>query len=235
MSSDGVVVDEAVRAAWDTYRVLEKRTPAEERQQAQQRVKDVMDSVGREEVSRGTVFLVGVLTGYLIAEPPGGGEQLDPLNDLIPAVIRRLPSFEMADPEQVPMVTGVLMAAAMGMDTVAWRDRFGTIGPKETMVHASCSTASPTASTTSYVTRPQSTRRRKNHLATGAGTQRGSEELTGCRTNCRQVASRHGVRAGPCGRGEAPARRGRQGRTPRGRGAAGGPGDGRALDWRDSP
>ncbi|MEU4028950.1 hypothetical protein AB0L02_20525 [Streptomyces anulatus] len=135
MSSDGVVVDEAVRAAWDTYRVLEKRTPAEERQQAQQRVEDAMDSVGREEVSRGTVFLVGVLTGYLIAEAPGGGERLDPLNDLIPAVIRRLPSFEMADPEQVPMVTGVLMAAAMGMDTVAWRDRFGTIPPQEAMVH----------------------------------------------------------------------------------------------------
>ncbi|MFJ6461446.1 hypothetical protein ACIQM0_10380 [Streptomyces sp. NPDC091387] len=135
MNSDGVVVDEAVRAAWDTYRVLERRTPAKERRQAQQRVKTVTDSVGREEISRGTVFLVGVLTGYLIAEPPGGGEQLDPLNDLIPAVIRRLPSFEMADPEQVPMVTGVLMAAAMGMDTVAWRDRFGTIPPKEAMVH----------------------------------------------------------------------------------------------------
>lgn len=135
MTSDGVVVDEAVRAAWDAYRVLEKRTPAEERQQAQQRVKAAMDSFGREEVSRGTVFLVGVLTGYLIAEPPGGGDQLDPLSDLIPAVIRRLPSFELADPEQVPMVTGVLMAAAMGMDTVAWRDRFGKIPPKEAMVH----------------------------------------------------------------------------------------------------
>lgn len=135
MSSDGVVVDEAVRAAWDTYRILENRTPAKERQEAQQRVKAAMDSVGREEVSRGTVFLVGVLTGYLIAEPPGGGEQLDPLNDLIPAVIRKLPGFEMADPEQVPMATGVLMAAAMGMDTVVWRDRFGKIEPKEAMVH----------------------------------------------------------------------------------------------------
>ncbi|MEU1494838.1 hypothetical protein ABZ456_31905 [Streptomyces sp. NPDC005776] len=135
MSTNGVVMDEAVRAAWDTYRVLEKRTPAKERQEAQQRVKAAMDSLGREEVSRGTVFLVGVLTGYLIAESPGGGEQLDPLNDLIPAVIRRLPSFELADPEQVPMATGVLMAAAMGMDTVAWRDRFGTIEPKEAMVH----------------------------------------------------------------------------------------------------
>ncbi|MFB9521407.1 MULTISPECIES: hypothetical protein [Streptomyces] len=134
MNSDGVVVDEAVRAAWDAYRVLEKRTPAQERRKAQQRVRAAMDSVGREEVSRGTVFLVGVLTGYLIAEPPGG-DRLDPLNDLIPAVIRKLPSFESADPEQVPMATGVLMAAAMGMDTVAWRDRFGTIGPKEATVH----------------------------------------------------------------------------------------------------
>lgn len=135
MSSDGVVADEAVVAAWDACRVLDKRMPAEERQQAEQRVKAVVDSVGREDVSRGTVFLVGVLTGYLVAEPPGGGGQLDPLTDLIPAVIRRLPSFELADPEQVPMATGVLMAAAMGMDTVAWRDRFGTIPPTEAMIH----------------------------------------------------------------------------------------------------
>ncbi|MET9497405.1 hypothetical protein [Streptomyces sp. NPDC006552] len=135
MSSDGVVVDEAVRAAWDSYRVLEKRTPDAERREAQQRVKAAMDSVGREEVSRGAVFLVGVLTGYLIAQPPGGGKPLDPLSDLIPAVMRKLPTFEMVDPEQVPMATGVLMAAAMGMDTVAWRDRFGVIEPKEAMVH----------------------------------------------------------------------------------------------------
>ncbi|MFD9637768.1 hypothetical protein, partial [Streptomyces violascens] len=64
MTSDGVVVDEAIRAAWDSYRVLEKRTSAQERLQAQQRVKAAVNSFGREEVSRGTVFLVGVLTGY---------------------------------------------------------------------------------------------------------------------------------------------------------------------------
>ncbi|MEV0096816.1 hypothetical protein [Streptomyces sp. NPDC050738] len=137
MSSDGAVVNEAVRAAWDSYRVLEKRTPHQERRQAQQRVQAAVDSVGREEVSRGTVFLVGVLTGYLIAEQPGGRkDRLDPLGDLIPAVIRRLPAFEEADPEQVPMVTGVLMAAAMGMDTVAWRDRFGQIPAQEALAHS---------------------------------------------------------------------------------------------------
>ncbi|MFD4756349.1 hypothetical protein [Streptomyces sp. NPDC058426] len=136
MTSDGIVANEAIRAAWDSYRVLEKRTPASEREQARQRVKTTMDCVGREEVARGTVFLVGVLTGFLIAEPPAGGERLDPLNDLIPAVIRRLPSFELADPEQVPMVTGVLMAAAMGMDTVAWRDGFGLIPAKEALAHS---------------------------------------------------------------------------------------------------
>ncbi|MFC9398609.1 hypothetical protein ACFTWS_36495 [Streptomyces sp. NPDC057027] len=135
MTSDGVVVDEAIRAAWDAYRVLEKRTSAKDRQEAQQRVKAAVDAYGREEVSRGTVFLVGVLTGYLIAEQPRGEDRLDPLSDLIPAVIRRLPTFEMADPAQVPMVTGVLMAAAMGMDTVAWRDRFGRIPPEEALVH----------------------------------------------------------------------------------------------------
>lgn len=136
MTNDGVVVDEAIRAAWDSYRVLERTTSAEERRQAQQRVKAAMDECGREEVSRGTVFLVGVLTGYLIAERDGDTDRLDPLSDLIPAVIRKLPAFDNADPAQVPMVTGVLMAAAMGMDTVAWRDQFGQIPPEEALVHS---------------------------------------------------------------------------------------------------
>ncbi|EST17880.1 hypothetical protein M878_00035 [Streptomyces roseochromogenus subsp. oscitans DS 12.976] len=95
-----------------------------------------MVTYGRDEVSRGTVFLVGVLTAHIIGQQDGGGaDRLDPLSDLIPAVIRKLPSFELADPAQVPMVTGVLMAAAMGMNTVAWRDQFGTIPPKEALAH----------------------------------------------------------------------------------------------------
>ncbi|WP_406151576.1 hypothetical protein [Streptomyces sp. NBC_01012] len=136
MTNDGVVADEAIRAAWDSYRVLEKRTSPEERRQAEERVQAAVEAYGREEVSRGTVFLVGVLTGYLIAERGTGADRLDPLSDLIPAVIRRLPTFEMADPAQVPMVTGVLMAAAMGMDTVEWRDRFGQIPQEEALVHS---------------------------------------------------------------------------------------------------
>lgn len=136
MTSDGVVVDEAVRAAWDSYRIWEKRTSEKERRQAQQRVKAAMDICGREEVSRGSVFLVGVLTAHIIGQQDGGEEdRLDPLSDLIPAVVRKLPGFELADPAQVPMVTGVLMAAAMGMDTATWRDRFGVIPPQEALVH----------------------------------------------------------------------------------------------------
>ena len=136
MTSDGVVVDEAIRAAWDSYRILEKRTSEKERRQAQQRVQAAMDTYGHDEVSRGAVFLVGVLTAHIIGQQDGPEEdRLDPLSDLIPAVIRKLPGFELADPAQVPMVTGVLMAAAMGMDTVAWRDQFGTIPPKEALVH----------------------------------------------------------------------------------------------------
>ncbi|MEU6769543.1 hypothetical protein ABZ916_44355 [Streptomyces sp. NPDC046853] len=135
MTSDGVVADEAIRAAWASYRVLDERTSAGDRQEAQQQVEGAVEAYGREEVCRGTVFLVGVLTGYLIAEQSGSENRLDPLSDLIPAVIRRLPTFEKADPTQVPMATGVLMAAAMGMDTVAWRDRFGQIPPDEALVH----------------------------------------------------------------------------------------------------
>ncbi|TVL87803.1 hypothetical protein CD790_33050 [Streptomyces sp. SAJ15] len=127
---------EAVRAAWDSYRILERRTSEKECRQAQQRVQAVMDTYGRDEVSRGMVFLVGVLTSHIIGQQDSREEgSLDPLSDLIPAVIRKLPSFETADPAQVPMVAGVLMAAVMGMDTVAWRDQFGTIPPKEAMVH----------------------------------------------------------------------------------------------------
>jgi hypothetical protein len=136
MTSDGVVADGAVRAAWDSYQILEKRTPEKERQQAQRRVQAAMETYGRDEMSRGSVFLVGVLTAHIVGQQDGGQEdRLDPLSDLIPAVIRKLPGFELADPAQVPMVTGVLMAAAMGMDTVAWRDQFGAIPPPEALVH----------------------------------------------------------------------------------------------------
>ncbi|MFF8868030.1 hypothetical protein ACF08B_39015 [Streptomyces sp. NPDC015139] len=136
MTNDGVLADEAVRAAWDWCRILEKRTSEAERWQAQERVQAVMDTYGREEVSRGAVFLVGALTAHIVGQQDGAEEnRLDPISDLIPAVIRKLPNFELADPAQVPMVTGVLMAAAMGMDTVAWRDQFGAIPPAEALVH----------------------------------------------------------------------------------------------------
>lgn len=136
MSNEGVVANEAIRAAWDGYRLLEKTTSIEDRLQAQQQVKAAQDAYGREEVSRGTVFLVGVLTAYLMAEQGEDQDRLDPLSHLIPAVIRKLPTFALADPEQVPMATGVLMAAAMGMDTVAWRDQFGKIPAKESLMHS---------------------------------------------------------------------------------------------------
>lgn len=135
MTGEGVVVDGAIRAAWDSYRVLEERTSAKERQGARERVKAAMDVCGQEEVARGTVFLVGALTEFLMDEQAGDEDRLDPFDDLIPAVSRRLSAFEMAGPVQVPMVTGVLMAAARGMDPVAWRDRFGQIPPEEALVH----------------------------------------------------------------------------------------------------
>ncbi|WP_422070952.1 hypothetical protein [Streptomyces lasalocidi] len=136
MTSEGAVVHEAVRAAWDSYRILDKRTPQEERRRAQQRVQAALDTYGRDEVSRGAVFLVGVLTAHIIGQQDDGEEdQLDPFSDLIPAVVCKLPGFEPADPAQVPMVAGVLTAAAMGMDTVVWRDRFGAISPEEALVH----------------------------------------------------------------------------------------------------
>ncbi|MDF3142699.1 MULTISPECIES: hypothetical protein [unclassified Streptomyces] len=135
---DGIVVGVAVRAAWDSYRILENRTSQEDRRQAQQRIKAATDSYGQGEVARGAVFLVGVLTTHIIGQDSSEGEErrLDPLSDLIPAVIRRLPDFKLADPAQVPMVTGVLMAAAMGMDVVAWRDQFGIIPAKEAVTHS---------------------------------------------------------------------------------------------------
>ncbi|MFH8738291.1 hypothetical protein [Streptomyces sp. NPDC017964] len=68
MTSDGVVVDEAVRAAWDSYRILENSTSSEERRQAQQWVQAAMDTYGQEEVSRCAVFLVGALTATSSAD-----------------------------------------------------------------------------------------------------------------------------------------------------------------------
>ncbi|MFD6417051.1 hypothetical protein [Streptomyces sp. NPDC060194] len=135
MSSDGVVADGAVRAAWDACGALDPGASAASREAAEARVAAAVSEFGREEVSRGTLFLVGVLTGYLVAERPGGGAPSDPLTDLIPSVVRRLPAFPAAAPEHVPMATGLLMAAAMGMDTVAWRDGFGPLPAEEALLH----------------------------------------------------------------------------------------------------
>ncbi|MEU6449994.1 hypothetical protein [Streptomyces sp. NPDC046979] len=98
MVSDGAVVDEAVRAAWDSYRSLSgvRRT----RSARQQRVQAVREACGREQVSRGAVFLVGVMTAHIVGAQEGAGQnRLDPLSDLIPAVLRRLPDFELAEPD----------------------------------------------------------------------------------------------------------------------------------------
>ncbi|GAA1132529.1 hypothetical protein [Streptomyces javensis] len=53
-----------------------------------------MDTSGREEVSRGAVFLVGVPALHIIGQQDDGAEDgLEPLSDLVPAVIRKLPGY----------------------------------------------------------------------------------------------------------------------------------------------
>ncbi|GAA2377463.1 hypothetical protein [Streptomyces carpaticus] len=133
---DATVADKAIRAAWDTCQVLEQRTSPEQRRLAQQRVQAAMEECGAQEVARATILLINVLVTQLInQEGLPQEDRLDPLRDLIPAVIRKLPSFEIADPAEAPMATGVLMAAAMDMNAVAWRDRYGPIPPQEFLIH----------------------------------------------------------------------------------------------------
>ncbi|MFJ1964040.1 hypothetical protein [Streptomyces massasporeus] len=134
MTRDAIVVDEAIRAAWETSRLLDNETSIEQRHQAQQRLQTAMDTYGRDEVARGAVFLVGVLTAYL-TQDAGQPGSIDPLSDLIPGVIRRLSRFELADPAQAPMAAGVLTAAVLGQDTVAWRDQFGPLPRAEVLTH----------------------------------------------------------------------------------------------------
>jgi hypothetical protein len=50
--------------------------------------------------------------------------------------MRRLSSFELADPAQAPMAAGVLTAAVLGQDTVAWRDQFGPLPRAEVLTHS---------------------------------------------------------------------------------------------------
>ncbi|MFH8738290.1 hypothetical protein [Streptomyces sp. NPDC017964] len=61
--------------------------------------------------------------------------RLDPLRDLILAVVGKLSGFELADPAPVPMIAATLLAAAMGRAAVAWRDQYGTIPPQEALAH----------------------------------------------------------------------------------------------------
>ncbi|AZP22794.1 hypothetical protein EJC51_46205 [Streptomyces aquilus] len=134
MTRDAVVVGAAVRAAWESSRTLTPQTTDAEPEQTRRLVQDVANTYGSEEVARASVFLVGVLASYLTrdADQPGG---IDPLSDLVPGVIEKLSAIEMADPAQAPMVSGVLTAAVLGLDTLAWRDQFGPVQPAEALNH----------------------------------------------------------------------------------------------------
>ncbi|MFI7274545.1 hypothetical protein [Streptomyces sp. NPDC049879] len=125
---EGVVADAAVRAAWDSYRVLDDSTTPEERRLARRRIEAAVAVHGRDEVYRGAAFLVGVLATVLAEDTADGS---DPLGSLVPAVLRRLRAFEALDAAHVPMVAGALTAAVLGQDVVAWRDRLGSIPPQE--------------------------------------------------------------------------------------------------------
>ncbi|WP_190232889.1 hypothetical protein [Streptomyces avicenniae] len=126
-SGEGVVADAAVRAAWDSYRVLDDSTTPEERRRARRRIEAAVAAYGRDEVYRGAAFLVGVLTAVLAED----AEDRDPLGGLVPAVLGRLRAFDTLDVAHVPMVAGALTAAVLGQDVVAWRDRLGPIPPQE--------------------------------------------------------------------------------------------------------
>ncbi|OQD51856.1 hypothetical protein BM536_037725 [Streptomyces phaeoluteigriseus] len=135
MASEAVLDRDLLHAAWDSYRILETRTPPQERIDAQRRVQSAMDAYSRQDVARATVFLIGVLTAHLTPDGPPEPNGLDPLSDLIPGVLRRLSRIETADAAQAPMVAGVITAAVLGQDPVAWRDQFGTIPPAEALAH----------------------------------------------------------------------------------------------------
>ncbi|MFD7291502.1 hypothetical protein [Streptomyces sp. NPDC059863] len=87
-------------------------------------------------MARGTIVLIGTLVTYLIPDEGRSEDSMDPLSDLIPGIIRRLSRFETADPAQAPMVAGVLTAAVLGQDTLAWRDQYGEIPPTESLAHS---------------------------------------------------------------------------------------------------
>jgi hypothetical protein len=131
MTTYSSVVKEAVRAAWDSYRVLENRTSPEERRQAQERIAEASREWGRNEVARGSVLLVGMLAAEAIR---GSQEEdgTDPLWVLLPGLLSKLRTFEL-DESHMPMVAGTLTAALLGQDTVAWRDQFGSIPAGEAL------------------------------------------------------------------------------------------------------
>ncbi|MFJ7205104.1 hypothetical protein ACIQWR_16365 [Streptomyces sp. NPDC098789] len=137
MVDKGEVEHECVRAAWESCRALDEETSEEELRLARQEVRLMTHVHGRQELRRATVFLTDLLIGRLVAElgREERAERLDRLVVLLPPVVRRLSGLELVDPAQVPMVVGVLAAAVMDLDAVAWRDGFGGIGPAEGLHH----------------------------------------------------------------------------------------------------
>lgn len=137
MADEKAVEHESVRAAWAACRILDPGSSEEERRSVRHQVQLATAVHGTHELARGTILLIDLLVRRLAAAPDDAEaeheEHFDPLSGLIPPLVRQLSKLELADPAHVPMVVGVLTAAAIGLDAVAWRDRFGEIPPAEAL------------------------------------------------------------------------------------------------------
>lgn len=132
-----MVEHECVRAAWEGCRVLDRGASEAEYRLVRQHVRLAAAVHGVQELRRATVFLIGVVVAGLTAGLDRGARaaRLDGLVALLPHAVRRLAGLELGDRTQVPMVVGVLAAATMDLDVVAWRDGFGEISPSEGLHH----------------------------------------------------------------------------------------------------
>ncbi len=127
--AEAVVPGEVIWSAWRTVRLLGGHTEGQEPAEMAAELQQAVLEHGQEQIARGYTMLIGVLCTYIVKQIRDAGEDLDPLRELLPALLGQLRRLLRGDEpgsaaeEPLPMLAAVLTAGLLERDVTAWWER----------------------------------------------------------------------------------------------------------------
>lgn len=124
-----VVPGEVLWSAWRSVRLLGGHTEGQEPAEMAAELRRMVLEYGQEQIARGYTLLIGVLCTFIVKQVRDTAADIDPLRDLLPAILGQLRRLLRADErgpaaeKPLPVLTAVLTAGLLEQDVTAWWER----------------------------------------------------------------------------------------------------------------